>query len=198
MRCTIFGKQDYCLTPGNIYCWTNSIRGGRGILLNTRNREIIVNSLRRLVWEEKLKVYAFVIMPNHIHLVWELLASANKDIIERFRDETTELIMGNLNARCPDIARSFRSGIGMKYRIWRKRPKLMTLHTKQQIGNVLSYVHSNPAFDRWRMVQSSEDFEWSSAKFYTSGIDPFGFLSHYSVSEDQLSGYSKTTIARSR
>lgn len=189
MCISIFGDQDPRIKPHKAYLWTNSIRDGRGILLNTQNREIIVKSLRRLVWEGKIKVYAFVIMPNHIHLVWEFLSLDCEDIIENFREETTRLIVNNMNVQCSDLVKYFKAGKGIrKYRIWRKKPKSMPLQSKSQISNALMYVHHNPSFDRWGLVKSETEFKWSSAGYYDSGIDPFGFLTHYLGSEDRIPG----------
>tara|TARA_Y100001972_G_scaffold127530_1_gene184619 strand:+ start:2537 stop:3109 length:573 start_codon:yes stop_codon:yes gene_type:complete len=180
----IFGAKCPEQRPNVVYLWTNSIRDGRGILLNDRNREIIVKSLTRLVWEEKIKVYGFVIMPNHIHLVWEVIAPADENIPERFRNELTDHIVDNLRTNCPGILKFFYSGKGIgKYQIWKKEPKLIELRSKLHIKEALKYVHENPAFDRWDMVKSCIDFKWSSARFYESGIDPFGFLSHYQESQ---------------
>jgi putative transposase len=35
---------------------------------------LFLNSLIHLVKKEKIKVYGFVIMPNHIHLIWQNIA----------------------------------------------------------------------------------------------------------------------------
>ena len=35
------------------------------------NKQIIVDSLKYLSDKELITVYAFVIMPNHIHLIWQ-------------------------------------------------------------------------------------------------------------------------------
>lgn len=36
-------------------------------------------------------------------------------------------------------------------------------------------VHPPP----WRLVQHPEDYEYSSSKFYETGLDEFGLLTHY-------------------
>jgi REP element-mobilizing transposase RayT len=35
-------------------------------------KDIIIESLRSLVKDGRVIVYGFVIMPNHIHLIWQI------------------------------------------------------------------------------------------------------------------------------
>ncbi|MEQ8554071.1 MAG: hypothetical protein RIC06_13975 [Cyclobacteriaceae bacterium] len=184
----IFGDQNPHLQPGKVYLWTNSIRDGRAIFLNSLNREIIVKTLRKFVWQAEINVYAFVIMPNHVHLVWEVMAE-DDNISESFRRETTSQIIENLKVCFPESVKSYHLKRGINnYNIWRKRPKLAELNSNQQIKEAISYIHENPVFDRWGIVKSIAAFKWSSAKFYESGNDTFGFLSHYQGYEEKLRG----------
>ncbi|MDX2190801.1 MAG: transposase [Bacteroidota bacterium] len=39
----------------------------------------IINQLKWLIDHNKIKVYSYVIMPNHLHLLWELLEMNGKE-----------------------------------------------------------------------------------------------------------------------
>ncbi len=54
-----------------IYYWTSIIHKWLLLLSNDFNKKIIVDSLKYLSDKELITVYAFVLMPNHIHLVWQ-------------------------------------------------------------------------------------------------------------------------------
>ena len=41
-------------------------------------KKIIVSSLQFLVNDRRVKVYGFVIMPNHIHIIWQKLDGHEK------------------------------------------------------------------------------------------------------------------------
>jgi REP element-mobilizing transposase RayT len=41
------------------------------LIRNDHNKELIVDNLKKLSDEGFVTIYAFVIMPNHIHLVWQ-------------------------------------------------------------------------------------------------------------------------------
>jgi hypothetical protein len=50
--------------------YTATILNWQHVLEDDKYKDIIVESLQFCVKENKVKMYAFVIMSNHIHLVW--------------------------------------------------------------------------------------------------------------------------------
>jgi putative transposase len=40
---------------------------------------VVINSWKYLVENKKIKIYAYVIMPNHIHLIWKMLNTNGKE-----------------------------------------------------------------------------------------------------------------------
>ena len=54
-----------------IYFWTATIYKWMPLLESDLNKQIIIDSLKYLSDKELITVYAFVIMPNHIHLIWQ-------------------------------------------------------------------------------------------------------------------------------
>jgi len=51
---------------------TATILRWQHLLADDKCKQIILDSLEWLVKEQKCTVYAFVIMPNHIHLLWKI------------------------------------------------------------------------------------------------------------------------------
>lgn len=62
------------------YFYTASILNWQKLLKPDKYKDIIISSLQYLVAQQKIKVFAFVIMPNHIHLIWTMLAKNGKEI----------------------------------------------------------------------------------------------------------------------
>ena len=56
----------------DIFFTTATILEWKHLLRSDRLKDVVIDSLRYLVRERKAVVYAFVIMPNHIHLVWHI------------------------------------------------------------------------------------------------------------------------------
>jgi len=42
----------------------------------------------------------------------------------------------------------------------------------------LKYIHFNPVTGKWTLAKDDLDYYYSSARFYETGIDEFGFLSN--------------------
>jgi putative transposase len=56
-----------------LYFTTATIKGWKHLLKQDKYKEILTESMSYLVKEKNIRNFAFVIMPNHIHLVWQIL-----------------------------------------------------------------------------------------------------------------------------
>jgi len=65
---------------GKIYFFTATINQWLPLLKDKIHSEIILSSLSFLAKKGLIKVYGFVIMPNHIHLIWEMLEINGKEM----------------------------------------------------------------------------------------------------------------------
>ncbi len=63
-----------------IYFWANTIKDWKKLLADDYYKQLIVDSLKHLTEKNKITVFAFVIMPNHIHLVWKLSEMNGKEL----------------------------------------------------------------------------------------------------------------------
>ena len=52
--------------------FTATILDRKPLLKEDKYKDIIVNSLKFLVETKRVKVFPFVIMPNHFHLIWQI------------------------------------------------------------------------------------------------------------------------------
>ena len=61
------------------YFWTITIKEWMHLLLNDEYKNIIIGSLQWLCNKELIRIYGYVIMPNHLHLLWNQLAMNGKE-----------------------------------------------------------------------------------------------------------------------
>src|SRR4051812_46860780 len=54
----------------NTYFYTATILDWIHLLKNDNMKNIVVQSLEFLVSTKKVRIYAFIIMENHVHLIW--------------------------------------------------------------------------------------------------------------------------------
>ena len=66
---------------GEIYFWTATINGWKKLLQADEMKMMVIESLQWLKNKELIEVYGYVIMPNHIHLIWEVLRKTAKNLL---------------------------------------------------------------------------------------------------------------------
>jgi putative transposase len=80
----IFGyKRKSYIEIGEVFFRTATINQWQKLLLHDEYKEVIISSLEYLSNAEKIDVYAFVIMPNHIHLIWKTNELNGKETAQR-------------------------------------------------------------------------------------------------------------------
>jgi len=65
------------------------------------------------------------------------------------------------------------------YQIWERNSLSVDAWTEKVFIQKLDYIHNNPCKHPGYLAEHPEAYNYSSAKFYHTGIDDFGFLSHY-------------------
>jgi putative transposase len=63
--------------------FTATILSWKKLLAPDKYKEIIINSLRFLVQEKRILVYGFVLMPNHIHILWKMQEPHLRENVQR-------------------------------------------------------------------------------------------------------------------
>ena len=161
--------------------FTASILNWTPLLSEDENKDIIVNSLTFLAEMERCEIYAFVIMPNHIHLIWRILEGHTKAAVQRdFLKYTAQQLRFKLiDSKSPLLIKFCVDKNDRKYQIWQRRPLSVGLYSSRLLKQKLEYIHANPVQKRWSLVQEFTDYKYSSASFYESGKTNFEFLKDY-------------------
>ncbi|WP_255157728.1 transposase [Siphonobacter sp. BAB-5385] len=63
--------------------FTATILSCKHVLKPDKYKQIIIDSLRFLVENNRVIVYGFVIMPNHLHLIWKITPPFSKSEVQR-------------------------------------------------------------------------------------------------------------------
>ena len=115
--------------------------------------------LDRLNQEWPSKLIAYVLMPDHFHL------------ISNPKDGRIKEFLGDLKSRAAmrilKVARSFRFPETDEGRhVWQESFKAIPLWSGWMIKQKINYIHANPV--KARLVKSARDFPWSSFRSYYS------------------------------
>jgi REP-associated tyrosine transposase len=88
--------------------FTASIKGWYKLLEHDKYKDIIINSLRFLVKDKRIKLYAFAIMSDHIHLIWQMQPLIHPQHVQRdFLKYTAQQIKLDLQKNNPEALTHF-------------------------------------------------------------------------------------------
>ncbi|AYL98078.1 transposase [Mucilaginibacter celer] len=144
-------------------------------------KRIVLDSLIFLVKQKKLEVYGFVIMPNHIHVIWsgskmngkeKPFASFTKFTGHRFLSELRKTDEGLLARFKTDL-------LNRNYLFSQTNALAKKIHDRKMLEQKLDYIHLNPLQPHWNLVSDPNDYYFSSCSFYEQEDKKFDWLTHY-------------------
>lgn len=163
------------------YFWTSTIKDWIKLLQPESYKQLIIETLKDLVDRKLIKIYAFVIMHNHVHIVWKNIALNGKEMpAASFNKKIAHEILKDLKLNNQKMLQHFMvQEHSRSFRIWQRDALAILMDNRGKLEQKISYIHRNPLQERWNLVAFPEDYKWSSAKFYHDGIDEFQILTHY-------------------
>jgi putative transposase len=171
-------QRNSFMELGEIYFWTATINDWQTLLSSTQCVEVILSSLRFLTDSKKVDVFAFVIMPNHIHLIWRLNAMNGKEssqgsFLKYTAHEFKKIVMNEGSEKLESYSIK---AANKDYEFWQRDPLAIQLFTREVAYQKLDYIHNNPISGKWQLVNDPCYYQYSSARFYEKGIKDFEFL----------------------
>ena len=152
------------------------------IIEQTNSYRLLEHSLMFVSKKYKADILAYVIMPNHIHLIIYFKAENRlSDFMRDFKKYTSvEIIRKVIEQRWQDLLTKLKSSSkGRKFQVWQHRFDDVFLESKWLIEQKLDYIHSNPLQEQWQLVKDATDYEYSSAKFYYLDQQPNVKITNY-------------------
>ena len=165
----------------DVYFYTASIQDWVPLLRTDKFKQILLNSLVHLVEKKKIRIYGFVIMPNHIHLIWESLEMNGKEKPHAsFMKFTGHQFLEELRNNDPKLLERFKSDRNSRnYQFWQRNALPIRMYDRKILEQKLTYIHLNPLQAHWDLVSDPNDYHYSSCSFYEQHDKRFGWLTHY-------------------
>ncbi len=151
------------------------------ILKNDYHKDIIIEALRKRVYNQQISIYAFVIMSNHMHLIWQLHDGINKADFQRdLLKFTSRSILWFMRMNNDSLLPLLEvNAVDRKFQVWKRNSLSIDLYTEKVFIQKLNYIHLNPVKEKWQLAALPELYKYSSAGFYENGVDSFGILTHF-------------------
>jgi putative transposase len=163
---------------GKIYFWTATINNWNRLLFEDRFKDIILQSLQYLSDKNKIDVFAFVIMPNHIHLLWRINEKNGKETAQgsflKFTAHEFRRILMRENR--PALLKYHVEALNKVHEFWQRDSLAVRLYSLKMAIQKLNYIHANPVSKGWRLAEDMFEYFYSSARFYEYNDRNFAFL----------------------
>jgi REP element-mobilizing transposase RayT len=157
-----------------IYNWNH-------LLKEDRYKQTILNSFDGYVEVKKCTINCFVIMPNHIHLLWKISdGQKRKDVQGAFFSFTAHQFKNQLKKNDPQLLESYYvNKSDRSFQFWQREPMVKECWTEKFFRQKFNNIHFNPCQPHWNLAATPENYNWSSANFYEKGIKNFTFLTDF-------------------
>ena len=89
--------------------FTATILQWKKLLKPEKYKDIIISSMKFLVADKRVKLFCFVIMDNHIHLIWQMMWDIDPEAVQRdFLKYTAQRIKKDLQKNHPEVLSQFK------------------------------------------------------------------------------------------
>ncbi|MBN2091603.1 transposase [candidate division KSB1 bacterium] len=163
------GRTRYKIYRNEVPCFiTSTVVNWLPLFTSRHIVEILLNSLKFLQEKERLTIYAYVIMENHLHLIASS-AQLTKEI-GIFRSYTARQIIDYLKARnAKNILRllnfyKLKHKTDRDYQVWQEGIKPKEIINPQVMVQKTEYLHQNPVERGY--VDDPLHWRYSSARNY--------------------------------
>jgi hypothetical protein len=112
------------------------------VLMPDENKMIVINSLQWLVQQQLIKIYGYVIMPSHIHLMWEQLCMNGKEFPKNSFEKFTAKNLVNKMKQMKDMALKnyVVTATDRQYNIWLREPLAIKVFSRHLAAQKLEYI----------------------------------------------------------
>ena len=163
-----------------IYFVTTTVVDWIDLFTRPKYKHMILESLSYCQTNKGLKIYGWVLMSNHLHMLASVDGKQSiAEIIRDFKKFTSKQILAELENDTGESRREWmldcfrRAGMYDKkikrYRLWQEGYHPLLIKSHEFYMQKLNYIHANPV--RQETVSYAEDYKYSSAVDYSGGKD---------------------------
>ena len=155
--------------PDYLYFVTTKAERHAHIFTRESIIRIILDSLHFLLTSGRIKLFVFVIMPNHIHLMGKFSQEyALSDMMRDFKRYTARQIIRQFKAKeeSPklELLQNLNRDSRQEYKVWEDRYDARDVFSLEFLEQKMDYIHHNPCQPHWNLAELPEDYPWSSAR----------------------------------
>jgi len=161
--------------PNYLYFITTKVVGYRHVFRRGIMKRIVADAMYTATILSGSKLYAFAIMPNHIHVLLQcpqanppgywvrtLKSVSARLVVRHYQVEHNESTLNWLASQVTNPKKQ-------RYKVWEDNYLAKSVVTERFMLQKLKYIHQNAVQERWRLAERPTAYEWSSAAYYEGG-----------------------------
>jgi len=141
--------------PGALHFVTGNLLDRVAVFKQPPCCEVFLQTLGALLNEWRCKLIAYVLMPDHFHLIVNPRDGCIKEFTGKLKGLSAKAIVGKVT----DINFKFDQD-ELSYLVWQEGFKAIPLWSAWMIWQKINYIHANPV--KARLVKAARDYRWSS------------------------------------
>ena len=169
----MYSKYKRHNIPGHAHELTFSCFKRQPFLKSDKVKNYIIESIECASYEHDFSIIAYVIMPEHVHLM--IYPSAElysiSKILKSIKQPVSKRVINQLRESNSIHLKRMETGLeSPQYRFWQDGGGYdRNYFTNKDILIQINYIHNNPI--RRGLVENPVEYEWSSAATWLSGVD---------------------------
>ena len=167
-------KRVHFNTPGHAHELTFSCYKNRKFLLDEQACMFLVDAVNMARKKHGLKVWAYVFMPDHLHLLIypESDNYSISAILLSIKQSVARRVLIHARKHEPARLKEFETGrTSRKYQFWQDGGGYdRNINNRLTLMKMIHYIHNNPV--RKRLVKSPGEWKWSSFVDWHDEISP--------------------------
>jgi REP element-mobilizing transposase RayT len=159
--------------PTHLYFITATVCSWQPLFAEPTFARIVLDSLAWLRRRQRMALFAFVLMPSHLHALVKPEDCTIGELLQIFGSYTAHRILRQLREdgrkELLTLFREQRRDSRHGHSLWQDI-QAKNIHSAGFLRQKLEYIHNNPLQKQDRVSMARADYPYSSARFYDRGV----------------------------
>lgn len=135
-------------------------------------KRLLVDTFDAFRARKRLKLFCFVVMPNHFHCIAQFssddpLADVMRDLKHQIADRLIRQLKADGDQQTLAwLAAKVERQEKQRYKVWEDGYNAKDIVSEGFLFQKMEYIHNNPCQPRWGLSSTPAEYIWSSARFY--------------------------------
>jgi len=142
----------------------------------TNGFDLIYNWFDYLKNNSSIKVTAYTIMPNHVHVILffpapnyrgnAIISNAKRFVAYKLINRLKQLNENKILQQLADGVTEREKKKGQLHKVFKDSFDAKPIYTRKFLLQKINYIHLNPVKGKWKLISDWREYEHSSASFY--------------------------------